>query len=300
MKRMWWSLSHPVWSVLFSRLCLIIYVTYLKSLKFSLKLTSPSLLSLSVTSCAVITGQYVRFTVRIGGEVTLPCGNVTREQDKCDRTTWSFRRFTSASADLIRFGQVLETAKAKSDRLSVTENCSLVVRRVTVDDGGLYTCRQFESGKHEDTHVHLFVIISEYLHQVTVMKFLFRLSLTWTISPSSPVTEHQEADKVTLKCSVSAPGWCDQTLKWLYEDAYVDKHNKDMEISGFGCSVTVTFPSSFLKHHRSFICELTDTDSTAKEQFPFSRQSSGEITRSSRCLFWWTIMDGDDLTSCEK
>ncbi|XP_036942546.1 uncharacterized protein LOC119012647 isoform X1 [Acanthopagrus latus] len=212
-------------------------------------------LCLMLIRLPVITGQYVRFTVRIGGEVTLPCGNVTQEQDKCDRTTWSFRRFTSASADLVRFGQVLETANAKSDRLSVTENCSLVVRRVTVDDGGLYTCRQFESGKHEDTHVHLFVII---------------------------MTEHQEADKVTLNCSVSAPGWCDQTLKWLYEDAYVDKHNKDMEISGFGCSVTVTFPSSFLKHHRSFICELTDTDSTAKEQFPFSRQSSGKDATKTR------------------
>ncbi|XP_030262214.1 uncharacterized protein LOC115574677 [Sparus aurata] len=203
----------------------------------------------------VITGQYIRFTVRIGGDVKLPCGKVIQEQDKCDRTTWSFRHFTSASVNLVRFGRVLETAIAKSDRLSVTENCSLVVTKVTVEDGGLYTCRQLESGKHKDTHVHLFVII---------------------------MSERQEADKVTLNCSVSTPGWCDQTLKWLYEDAYVDKYNKDMKISGSGCSVTVTFASSFLKRHRSFKCELTDIYSTAKEQFPFSRQSSGEDATTTR------------------
>ena len=246
-------------------------------------MTFPSLHSLSLISCAVITGQYIRFAVRIvtalpGASVVLPAHQ------------W------------ISFvlGRLLETAIAKSDRLSVTESCSLVVTKVTVKDGGFYTCRQLESGKLKDTHVHLFVMISEYLHHITVMKFLFWLLLTLMISPSSPVTERQEADKVPLTCSVSTPGWCDQTLKWLYEDAYVDKYNNDMKISGSGCSVTVTFPSSFLKRHRLFKCEVTDIYSTAKQQFPFSRQSSGEITMSLQCLFWWTIMDGDGLTSCEK
>ncbi|XP_036942547.1 uncharacterized protein LOC119012647 isoform X2 [Acanthopagrus latus] len=155
-------------------------------------------LCLMLIRLPVITGQYVRFTVRIGGEVTLPCGNVTQEQDKCDRTTWSFRRFTSASADLVRFGQVLETANAKSDRLSVTENCSLVVRRVTVDDGGLYTCRQFESGKHEDTHVHLFVIISK---DATKTRSTSPAQPTKTTSAASKSTTEQTTEQTTTTTS---------------------------------------------------------------------------------------------------
>ncbi|XP_038583667.1 uncharacterized protein LOC119909492 [Micropterus salmoides] len=56
-----------------------------------------------------------------------------------------------------------ENTKAKSDRLSVTENCSLVIKTVTDEDVGRYTCRQFISGQQQgpDSVVLLSVINSK-------------------------------------------------------------------------------------------------------------------------------------------
>ena len=108
------------------------------------------------------------FTVKDGGEVTLPCGNVTDGHQKCVHTTWVFSVSSNAYARrLIELGQIVELARGKSDRLSVTENCSLVIKKVTVEDVGRYTCRQFnKSGQHQgpDSEVLLSVVTSEYLH----------------------------------------------------------------------------------------------------------------------------------------
>ena len=89
------------------------------------------------------------------------------DQDKCDSTTWLFSGSRkTAAVELIELGQIGKKAKTKSDRLSVTANCSLVIKKVTVEDVGRYTCRQFKSGQQQgqDAQVHLSVVTSEYLH----------------------------------------------------------------------------------------------------------------------------------------
>ncbi|KAI3363879.1 hypothetical protein L3Q82_001476 [Scortum barcoo] len=100
------------------------------------------------------------FTVRDGDEVTLPCENVIDGQKNCGNTTWIFSDSgRSPAVSLFELGQI-KNIKSKSDRLSVTVNCSLVIKKVTVEDVGLYTCRQFRSGQQqgEDSQVHLSVI----------------------------------------------------------------------------------------------------------------------------------------------
>ncbi|KAI3364593.1 hypothetical protein L3Q82_011373 [Scortum barcoo] len=74
------------------------------------------------------------FTVRDGDEVTLPCENVIDDWWK--------------------------GAKSKSDRLSVTVNCSLVIKKVTVEDVGRYFCQQYKSEQKqgEGSQVYLSVI----------------------------------------------------------------------------------------------------------------------------------------------
>ncbi|XP_030261947.1 uncharacterized protein LOC115574504 [Sparus aurata] len=191
--------------------------------------------------------------VKVGDEATLSCGNVNKDHDSCDNIKWLFAnsRVTS-SVVLISTRQIGEQAKAKSDRLSVMKNCSLVLKNATAEDVGQYTCRQFrESRQHTDFNVFLSVIT---------------------------MTEHQNHNEVTLKCSLLRHGPCKHKVKWLYEGQNVDEDRVDD--SKPGCSVTHSFSESSTKLKSKlrelFKCELTNLESKSVETFSFSRQSSGE------------------------
>lgn len=108
-----------------------------------------------------MTGQLSFVIVRDGDDVTLPCESVTANQDKCDNTNWIYSS-TGYSVDLVKRGQIHENAKVKSDRLSVTANCSLVIKKITQEDDDIYYCQQHISG--QESLVLLSVISSEYLH----------------------------------------------------------------------------------------------------------------------------------------
>ncbi|XP_045917538.1 uncharacterized protein LOC123978352 [Micropterus dolomieu] len=197
---------------------------------------------------------FLSLTVRVGDEVTLSCENVIDDQDNCDSTKWLFRdsRNTAAEA-LVELGKNGVKAKAQSDRLSATENCSLVIKTVTVEDVGRYDCRQFNNSggkRNQDAVVHLSVI---------------------------NMTEHKEDDKVTLTCSVSTYERCTTTVKWLFKGKEVDKDNQDLKTSQSPCSVSVSFLTSHFIHtlkHNVLKCEVTNGNKV--QEFPFRRQPTGE------------------------
>lgn len=77
--------------------------------------------------------------LRDGEEVTLHCEN---HEDGCDRINWLFDDLSNKPVvQLIERGQIGQNAWTKSNRLDVTEECSLVIENVTVGDAGRYTCR---------------------------------------------------------------------------------------------------------------------------------------------------------------
>lgn len=99
------------------------------------------------------------------------------------------------------------------------------------------------------------------------------------MSPSLPVTEYKDTEKVTLNCSVVRNEQCRHTLKWLLKGQDVDKENKEIVISQTHCSTTVSvLKNNYLYSSRDEIlkCEVTDTKSGRVQVF--SSQPSGEET----------------------
>ncbi|KAJ4929021.1 hypothetical protein JOQ06_004642 [Pogonophryne albipinna] len=141
------------------------------------------------------------------------------DQDECERTLWLFFGSGSTSVTLVKDGQIHKEAKAKSDRLRVTEECSLVIKKVTEEDVGVYLCRQFRLGQQQGSYSEV------YLSVVTM-------------------TEHQDNDEVKLDCSVETYGGCTHTAKWLLQGQDVDKDHRDINTSQSSCSASTFSPQS--------------------------------------------------------
>ncbi|XP_044185643.1 uncharacterized protein LOC122965561 isoform X2 [Thunnus albacares] len=214
-----------------------------------------SLFLLLLLPLTAVTGQiFLSFTVRDGEKVTLSCENVTTDQDKCNSTTWLFiGSGNTAAVELIVEGQIGEKAKSKSDRLSVTANCSLVIKKVTVEDVGRYSCRQFKSGRQRDhTQVDLSVI---------------------------SMTEHKNNNEVTLNCSVLTYDECRHTVKWLYKGKNLDTNTRTMQASQSTCSATLSLLTShfiYTSNYKFLKCEVTDLYNGKVQLYNFSPQLSCE------------------------
>ncbi|KAK9531866.1 hypothetical protein VZT92_011263 [Zoarces viviparus] len=204
---------------------------------------------------AAATGQLSLFvTVRDGDEVTLPCNSVKDDHENCDSTEWIFIDSRPTEVDLVKDGQIHEAAKDKSDRLSVSENCSLVIKNVKDEDGGRYHCRQLISGQEQgpDAQVYLSVVT---------------------------LTEHKDDDEVTLRCSVKTSGGCVHRVKWLLQGRDVDKDHREFRTSQSECYASLTFLTShfiYTSRFNSFQCEVTKDNKV--QQFSFRNSPSGDDT----------------------
>ncbi|KAK9531858.1 hypothetical protein VZT92_011258 [Zoarces viviparus] len=114
-----------------------------------------------LNTATVATGRHhPSLTVRDGDEVTLPCNSEIDDHENCNSTEWTFIVSSGSAVELVKDGQIREAAKDKSDRLNVSEKCSLVIKNVTDEDAGVYVCRQLISGQllGSDAHVRLSVV----------------------------------------------------------------------------------------------------------------------------------------------
>ncbi|TDH00716.1 hypothetical protein EPR50_G00191360 [Perca flavescens] len=215
-------------------------------------------------------------TVRDGDEVTLSCENVRDDQNNCDGTTWTVSYLRSPVVELVILGQIGVDAKAKSDRLSVRENCSLVIKNVTEEDVGRYYCQQYNKARQRqgrDSQVYLSVVT---------------------------MTEEKNDDIVTLRCSVSTYERCKHTGKWLYEGKDVAKDHPNIETLQSRCYTTVKWqdpvdsvdPGLIHKPRSNLLkCEVTDGYTKEVQLFPFipphsSREKPALIIITVAVLRW--------------
>ncbi|KAJ4928785.1 hypothetical protein JOQ06_004410 [Pogonophryne albipinna] len=123
----------------------------------------------------------ISFIVKEGVEVTLPCNNA---MGNFENTTWLFSH-SNSTVTLFDCRVIHKEAKAKSDRLRVTDTCSLVIKKITEEDAGQYSCRQFRSGEqpqYQDSLVYLSVVNTN----ETQMDDHIRLTSNPAVTQSAP------------------------------------------------------------------------------------------------------------------
>ncbi|XP_032440496.1 uncharacterized protein LOC116733776 isoform X3 [Xiphophorus hellerii] len=190
------------------------------------------------------------FTVQTGDKITLSCENVRKDQKNCDRTTWTYRNFMQEGT-IFENGQINKDAATDSSRLSLTANCSLVIKKVTLQDAGLYTCRQNLLANQDS---------QESLVDVSVIR----------------VSEPEFNDDVSLRCSLQEHNYCTHTVEWVYDQ----KMPSGVKVISYSCRTTVTFTKSVF-NQKSNIYELLKCKVTAKttgevQLFSFRPQSEDE------------------------
>ncbi|XP_041661865.1 uncharacterized protein LOC121521769 isoform X2 [Cheilinus undulatus] len=215
--------------------------------------------ALLLTTLLKLTGgnRTVSMLVREGDKVTLPCEDLNPSQQNCDSAMWIFRSLTNTeTVELVKHGQTVENTRFKSDRLSVTENCSLVLKKVIYADAGHYICQQSTSE------------VSQAQGTVVDVSVVY-------------MTEVSKSNGVTLRCAVSSVERCKHRVQWFYQGKGVNKDPEGPSVLSFHCYAFVTFePDHFMYKSRytSLQCEVMDRDTGSVKLFLFRLPSDKEAT----------------------
>ncbi|XP_049923725.1 uncharacterized protein LOC126404499 isoform X1 [Epinephelus moara] len=195
----------------------------------------------------VVTGKKDAVFVysRLRGDALLPCINPVSQD--CSLITWTFYkggrvRYTE---EVIR-GQV-RAESDKSSRMSITSNCSLILRELIVDDAGSYVCV-----------MHGQAITDVYLSLLTIT------------SPST-ITDLQPGGTLTLNCILFTyydVGSCKSyssmfNLSWAAEDgSMLPKDTRYAHIAHTRCNTTLVTKLQGEDNNRKWRCQVNAADNS--------------------------------------
>ncbi|KAM9778254.1 uncharacterized protein ACBT44_000141 isoform 5-T7 [Syngnathus typhle] len=165
-------------------------MTWTKSSTCSLKMIIRDLFLIVLLQFEVASCQATEIFLKAGDEVTLPC-----ERTSCADLEWVSGQDGSLTSTEVRDGRVVSSSP-RSQRLSLKADCSLLIKRVTAEDAGFFTCQQ--GGQYDFNFV------------LTVMTV--KLSSPQDSDPGHVVLECSLACWPSYNCRCRAGG-----LRWMNE-----------------------------------------------------------------------------------
>ncbi|XP_051721259.1 uncharacterized protein LOC127497109 isoform X2 [Ctenopharyngodon idella] len=176
-----------------------------------------------------------------GENVRLPCNNAL---SGCTSTAWIYNRH-SETVELIARGKKKDNIE-RHERLSLGSNCSLNIEKVTHEDYGVYTCRQYVNGQQgTDAPVYL-----HFLH----------------VSSSSSQTEIRPGSSVTLSCQLNSNDRypCDTLVRtdgieliWVNQAGVSVMTDSRYQISFSSTHCNSTLTTTLLNLNREWRCQVT-------------------------------------------
>ncbi|XP_053708915.1 uncharacterized protein LOC128751746 isoform X1 [Synchiropus splendidus] len=168
-----------------------------------------------------------------GVEVTLPCNSLMPGHVSCDGNDWLLDGETFTV--LVSRGSVIVDV----DRLSVTPDCSLVIKAVKTGDVGSYYCNHSLSNRNSP---------EVYLSVVTM-------------------TRLETPYDTTLTCQVFTYWNCVEKVQWHVQGQHVLDGHPGLETTLSSCKAVVHFPSSSFLKKKTFTCQVSDDKRTQEFSF---------------------------------
>ncbi|XP_042584729.1 uncharacterized protein DDB_G0280205-like [Cyprinus carpio] len=208
-----------------------------------------------------------------GENVRLSCNNALPD---CKSTVWIYSRH-SETVELIAGG--IKTDTERHERLSLDSDCSLNIKKVTKEDCGLYSCRQYVN-KQQGTDAYV------YLHVLHV-------------SSSSSQSEIRSGSSVTLSCQLyynydlftcdSLVGFEGLEVIWVNQAGVNLQTDSRFQISFSSEQCLSSLTTTLLNedHNREWRCQVkhrnqlkTSATYTVKYQTPTETKTPSPVTIS--------------------
>ncbi|KAI7792222.1 putative immune type receptor [Triplophysa rosa] len=94
-----------------------------------------------------------------GESESLSCNDTLHQ---CSSTSWIFNHYRTSTVEVFA-GGIKKNNTERSERMSLTSDCSLNIYNTTQHDRGVYTCRQYVNGHHHGTESQVYLHV---LHDV--------------------------------------------------------------------------------------------------------------------------------------
>ncbi|XP_026084614.1 uncharacterized protein LOC113060041 isoform X2 [Carassius auratus] len=220
--------------------------------------------------CALLTGisgaEVTQVFFSSAEDVRLSCNNAL---SGCTSTTWNYNR-PSGTVELIALG-IKKTDTERHERLSLGSDCSLNIKKVTKEDRGEYTCRQYVNKTHYGADARVFLHV---LH----------------VSSSSSQSEIRSGRSLTLFCQLYYDDLvsCDilvhsegLDLIWVNQAGVNLQTDSRFQISFSSeqCNISLTTTLLNEDHNREWRCQLKHRDqlktsATYTVKYPTSADST--------------------------